>query len=1137
MSSQDGAVHSLLVSLPIVGYSCQSRIAYLTSLAEVSIVDINEGETQAKSKMSLASVETEDAQDASQTQSSVLKLSVLTSLKTEVEPSMCALGPSHLAVALNNECWFYSVETEEVYDLHFDYITSIETIRLNSKHAAVLSEGKVHLHRIAKQSGAQTMDKNEVVLPGSAANSDITSVAMTENFLIAGTASGSICYWLVNDPSLGASWDEGEPTQTGAESHFVAPPQINEYRHGHKQERGTMLNSAIVDHDLDSPRKLNSSQYAITSIVPNASGTHILFSDVRRQIFFFNAVNDQVLPILPPAGTNFAFEQEKDTGLGEDLGPAKVVKMRPSILWDTDDPNVFIVFAERTHGESLSFGSKHQTVSDSNNVGFIAVYVYVPTSTSGSEIRLAGMHALRSLPGKPLLLSKGHLIFLTGSVNLERVLLDTHKHIMAKYSLHQVEGAKKTTPMMISASANKHDRHVRYEFDQHLALNHMEESKEIAMLSQDHGMWITFASQALDTLRIDLAILGYRMAGDTSKATALSRLRHMEDKHLLAGHALLILGESFNKTDRSVVEIAESYFFRSSDPKAALEMHVDLKRWERALELADTASTSDLEKANINRQHAGTLELRGEHQAARRAYDIAIGLYNACLPKTGHHNLGGTLGFGDQYLEDSINAEFNSDLDHYDPRGFGGSGGMAEEDSAEEGASQEILDQIKVCKGGIARCIIHLGDVEAGVQIALELAQEEEGSAMASDESAYKRKMDMFQDFAIILEEAGHLIEAAEMHHVCGNVEQAATLFVRSKQFDRAKPLMTQVMAPSLHQIFAKAMEMRGDYQVALGSYQRANDSQSLVRLYLSSNKIRNPHKAFAIVRQTRSLESAKLALQYCLDKGDHEGQIEMLVILGRITEAMELAIVHNTVDTLVTNIRNSEAEPQIYLQIAKYYEQHSEFLKAGRIYETCCKSASLRPSLAENLVSSSNFYAEESSNGSISDLIDACNNSAVHFYLKDGTVDAIDAAIALVGRVRSSSQIAQVVDWLADQTESNSSATSKEGARHLFELHIALGDLVRAAHVACVLARQEQDMGNYKLAYEQVHHAYCELRSELTKLRLQSEDTRGPDAPGARTALARGLRTRTQTSPTRGGSPREAPSQRQTWDRREAFP
>ena len=55
--------------------------------------------------------------------------------------------------------------------------------------------------------------------------------------------------------------------------------------------------------------------------------------------------------------------------------------------------------------------------------------------------------------------------------------------------------------------------------------------------------------------------------------------------------------------------------------------------------------------------------------------------------------------------------------------------------------------------------------------------------------------MDMFKDFATILEEAGHLTEAAEMHHVCGNVEQAATLFVKSSQFDRAKPLMTQVMA------------------------------------------------------------------------------------------------------------------------------------------------------------------------------------------------------------------------------------------------------------------------------------------------------------------------------------------------------
>ena len=1110
VSSQDGSVHSLLVSLPIVGCAYQSNIAYLTSLAEVSIVDINEAENEANFQSTMGGDVSKDPQDATQSQS-LMSCSIMSNVKTDIEPSICALGPYHLAVGLNNECWFYHVNQEQsqTHFAHFDYITSIESIHLNAKHAAVLSEGQIHLHRI-DVGGMQELDvdihkidKNEVIISGS--NGDITSTAMTENFLIAGTRSGSICYWLVNDPSSGASWDDDfySGLDGVSQSTLVAPPQINEYRHGHNQDdstpsRASTINSAMVDDNYDDAYQtkfVSNSQYAVTKIVPNASGTHLLFSDARRRIFFFNAVNDQVFTVMPPAGTNFVFEQEADKDLGDQMRASKLVTTVPRILWDTDDPNVFIVFTERTHGESLQvFGSKHQAVSESNNNGFIAVYVYVPTSTSGSEIKLAGMHPLRKLPGKPLMLSKGYLIFLTGSFNLERLLLDTHKHIMAKYSLQQLENSKRNNTLIAtSANANKHDRLVRDEFDQHLSLYHMEEAKEIATLSRDHGLWVSFASQALETLNINMAILGYRMAGDTSKASALSRLRHVEDKHLLAGHAVLILGEEYNKSDRSVVEIAETYLFRSSEPKAALEMYIDLKNWERALELADNVSASDMEKADINKQYAGTLELRGEYQAARRAYDIAIELYNRCMPKMKNSKFDGISGLSDDYLEDTLHNQFGSEMGDYGNTVRFEPGNNAAE--GEEESPAEITDQIKTCKGGIARCIIHLGDVETGVQIALELAQEEE-SAFNTDKTGYKRKMDMFQDFAIILEEAGHVIEAAEMHHVCGNVEQAATLFVKSKQFARAKPLMTQVTAPSLHQVFAKAMELKGDYQVALSSYQRANDHQSLVRLYLGSSNIKNPHKGFAIVRQTRSLESAKLALQYCLDKGDHEGQVEMLVILGRIVQALELAVVHNTVDFLVENIKNSEAEPQIYLQIAKYYEQNSQFFKAGRMYETCCKSASLRPSLAEHLVPSGDFYSEESGNGTIiSEFIDACNNSAIQFYLKDGTSEAIDSAIALVGRVRSSSLIAQVVDWLADQTESTSSAASKEGARHLFELHIALGDLVRAAHVACVLARQEQDMGNYKLAHEQVHHAYCELRGELTKEKLSDEDGKSAEA------------------------------------------
>ncbi len=491
VSLLDGSVHSLLVSLPIVGSCYRSNIAYLTSLAEITVVDTREGESQTKSSLSspVGSDDAKDLKDASQSQS-LISCSALANIKTEIEPSFCALGPSHVAIGLSNECWIYGIGAPGAPEAHFDYITSIQSIEVNSKHAAVLSEGTIHLHRIgqgegsaAMEPGMDSMDKNEVVISGSNNANDITSLAMTENFLIAGTGSGSICYWLVNDPSSGVSWDdefhssESDPAQSTG----VPPPQINEYRHGHNQDDSLASrasnNSAILDENFDDAYQTTKgaphSPYAINRIVPNATGTHVLFSDVRRQMFFFNAVNDQVIPITPPAGTNFTFEEKKEKNAADAPGSKKQSVMVPSILWDNDDPNVFVVFVERTHGESLqAFGNKHQTVSDSSNNRFVAVYVYVPTSTSGSEIKLAGLHALRSIPGKPLLLSRGFLIFLTGSVNLERVLLDTHKHIMSKHSLQQVESNKRSnmTIATSSANANRHDRLVRDEFDQHIAL-------------------------------------------------------------------------------------------------------------------------------------------------------------------------------------------------------------------------------------------------------------------------------------------------------------------------------------------------------------------------------------------------------------------------------------------------------------------------------------------------------------------------------------------------------------------------------------------------------------------------------------------------------------------------------------------
>ena len=69
-------------------------------------------------------------------------------------------------------------------------------------------------------------------------------------------------------------------------------------------------------------------------------------------------------------------------------------------------------------------------------------------------------------------------------------------------------------------------------------------------------------------------------------------------------------------------DMAQELFLRSGRPQAALEMRKDLKHWEEALELAKTADPSQLD--DICREYAGILESRGEHDAALELYERAV---------------------------------------------------------------------------------------------------------------------------------------------------------------------------------------------------------------------------------------------------------------------------------------------------------------------------------------------------------------------------------------------------------------------------------------------------------------------------------------------------------------------------------
>lgn len=85
------------------------------------------------------------------------------SLETDMEPSFLSIGPSHLAVGMNNRAWFYDLGNNspelshtklnsslEPPKLLFDkeYLGNISNICLNTEYASVLFEGRIFLHQV-----------------------------------------------------------------------------------------------------------------------------------------------------------------------------------------------------------------------------------------------------------------------------------------------------------------------------------------------------------------------------------------------------------------------------------------------------------------------------------------------------------------------------------------------------------------------------------------------------------------------------------------------------------------------------------------------------------------------------------------------------------------------------------------------------------------------------------------------------------------------------------------------------------------------------------------------------------------------------------------------------------------------------
>lgn len=335
------------------------------------------------------------------------------------------------------------------------------------------------------------------------------------------------------------------------------------------------------------------------------------------------------------------------------------------------------------------------------------------------------------------------------------------------------------------------------------------------------------------------------------------------------------------------------------------------------------------------------------------------------------------------------------------------------------------VEHLAQCRAGIARTSIRLGDFQRGMQVAIEL----------KDPSVCK-------DCALILKSMHQNGEAAQLYEEAGAYDKAAELYIIDKKFEAAAPLMSKIDSRQLHKEYAKAKEALRCYPEALAAFERARDSDSMVRLYL--DKLNEPQKAFQLVRETPDMPGAERIAEYCRKNGNICGAVEFLLLAKNHEEAYTMAERHDEMETFEQGIGEKGTRDQ-HMTIAKYYEQRNLLTNAAKHY-----------SLAEEYP------------------------MALKLYLKVGEKE-IDRAIEVVGKARNDALTHTLIDYLMGDSDN-----LPKDPNFVYRLHKALGNYMQAAGTALIIAKKDQEEGNYKQAHALLFRTYQDLKRQ--KLALPQE-------------------------------------------------
>ena len=542
---------------------------------------------------------------------------------------------------------------------------------------------------------------------------------------------------------------------------------------------------------------------SITSIVPSPSGTRMLFIDVSGRGWLYNPADSSALEV-----PNF-----KDDGGKDNSSSGQPIKCA---LWDPVGDQDGKSSTSLRGSQSLSF----VTVEG----GQFWTYVYSQLHFEGPTIVRVGRVDINSETGdmeqealptdvphgsSPAVVRNGRVTCQHQSGALDTIILNTHASIRVPGGRGGARNVERLTEC----------------FKQRLCMLRLRDAWEVALQLNNRAIWLALSGKSMEHLDIGLAIQVYRDIGDAGMVQALERIKRIEDRQLLSGHVHLLFSQ---------FEEAQERFLASSRPETALEMRRDLLNWDHALKLAGSIAPDQV--PTISYEYGQQLEFKGEYALALKMYQSACTDIETTLSdlETGIQ-LGGS---GGSSSGSSNSHGGGSKLADLMMQQYGSSSKTSTYDY-EDGLSS-LKKKLSQCKAGLTRMTIRQGDLRRGIL----MANESNDQALCRECGSVLESMKQFGD-------------AARMYEKGGALEKAAGIYIQTKDFDSATPLMSTIKTAKLHAQYAKAKEAVRDFRAAVAAYERARDMDSVVRLYIE--QLNEPELAFAIVRSTASSNAAQM--------------------------------------------------------------------------------------------------------------------------------------------------------------------------------------------------------------------------------------------------------------------------------------